>query len=71
MLLIAIAFVIAAPLAYYFMHDWLTNFSFRISIRANVFIITIAASIAIAWLTVSYKALRAALMNPVKAIRVE
>lgn len=71
MLLIAIAFVIAAPLAYYFMHSWLTNFSFRISIGADVFVITIAASVTIAWLTVSYKALKAAMMNPVKAIRVE
>jgi len=71
MLLITIAFAIAAPLAWYFMHNWLANFSFRIPIGAGVFAITIGASIAIAWLTVSYKALKAALMNPVKAIRVE
>lgn len=70
-LLIAIAFVIAAPLAYYFMQGWLANFSFRIAIGADVFVITIAASVIIAWLSVSYKALKAAMMNPVKAIRVE
>lgn len=71
MLLIVVAFAIAGPLAYYFMHDWLNNFSFRITIGAGVFIITIASSVAIAWLTVSYKAFRAAMMNPVKAIKTE
>ncbi|HSZ35034.1 MAG TPA: ABC transporter permease [Puia sp.] len=70
-LLIAVAFAIAAPLAYYFMHEWLNNFSFRISIGAGVFVITIVSSIAIAWLTVSYQAFKAAMMNPVRAIRVE
>jgi hypothetical protein len=71
MVLIVVAFAIAAPLAYYFMHGWLNNYSFRISMGPGVFVITIAASAAIAWLTVSYQAVKAALMNPVKAIRVE
>jgi ABC-type antimicrobial peptide transport system permease subunit len=53
------------------MHGWLNNYSFRISMGPGVFVITIAASAAIAWLTVSYQAVKAALMNPVKAIRVE
>src|SRR5579862_7786673 len=70
-LLIVIAFAIAGPLAYYFMHGWLNNFPFRIDISAGIFIATIAASIAIAWLTISYRAIKAAMMNPVKAIRTE
>lgn len=70
-LLIVIAFVIAGPLAYYFMHSWLNNFPNRITIGAGIFVITIIASVAIAWLTVSYRAIKAALMNPVKAIRTE
>ena len=70
-LLIAIAFVIAGPVAYYFMNEWLHNFSFRISIGANVFAITIGASIAIAWLTVSFQAIKAAMANPVKSLRTE
>lgn len=70
-LLIAISFVIAAPLAYYFMHQWLDNFSFRIPIGLGLFLITIVASITIAWLTAGYKALRAALANPVKSLRTE
>jgi predicted permease len=71
MLLIAVAFAIAAPLAYYFMHNWLNNFSFRIPIGAGVFVITIAASMAIALLTVSYQAIKASIANPVDSLRTE
>jgi putative ABC transport system permease protein len=70
-LLIVVALAISGPVAYYFMHNWLNNFSFRISIGADVFIITIAASIAIAWLTVSFQTIKAAIANPVKSLRVE
>jgi len=70
-LLITIAFLIAAPVAYFFMHEWLNGFSFRISIGFDIFLITIAASVAIAWLTVGYRALRAAMANPVKSLRTE
>ncbi|HXB44744.1 MAG TPA: ABC transporter permease [Puia sp.] len=71
MLLIGVAFAIAAPLAYYFMHNWLNNFSFRISIGAGVFVITITSSIVIAWLTVSYQAIKASIANPVESLRTE
>jgi putative ABC transport system permease protein len=71
MLLIGVAFAIAAPVAYYFMHNWLNNFSFRIPIGPGVFVITIASSIAIAWLTVSFQAIKAALANPVNSLRSE
>jgi putative ABC transport system permease protein len=70
-LLIVIAFAIAGPLAYYFMHNWLNDFPFRITIGAGIFVLTIAASISIAWLTVSYQAIKAAMMNPVEAIKTE
>jgi putative ABC transport system permease protein len=70
-MLIAVAFAIAAPVAYYFMNEWLHNFSFRISIGADVFAITIGVSIAIAWLTVSFQAIKAAMANPVKSLRTE
>lgn len=69
--LICVAFLVAAPLAYYFMHKWLTNFTFRINIGAGVFVITILASVIIAWATVGYRAVRAALVNPVKSLRSE
>ena len=70
-LLIGIAFLIATPVAYYFMNSWLENFSYRISIGISIFILTILASITIAWLTVGYRAIRAATANPVNSLRTE
>jgi ABC-type antimicrobial peptide transport system permease subunit len=70
-LLIAIAFVIATPVAWYFMDSWLQNFEFRIKIGIGVFALAIIASLVIAWITVGYKAIIAALANPVKSLRSE
>lgn len=70
-LLIAIAFLVAAPVAWYVMSNWLKNFQFRISIGAGVFALAIVVSLAIAWITVGYKSIRAALVNPVKSLRSE
>jgi putative ABC transport system permease protein len=70
-LLIALAFAIAAPVAWYVMSDWLNNFEFKIPISAGVFVLAIVISLLIAWITVGYKALQAALANPVKSIRSE
>ncbi len=71
MVLIAISFVIAMPAAWYIMTGWLQNFAYRITISAWIFLAAIAVSIIIAWLTVGYKAIRAALVNPVKSLRSE
>lgn len=71
MILIAISFVIAMPVAWYIMTDWLQNFAFRIPLSIWVFITAIVISVFIAWLTVGYKALKAALVNPVKSLRSE
>lgn len=70
-LLIAIAFVIAAPVAWYLMNKWLQDFQYRISIGFGVFAIAIFVSIFIAWITVGYKAIKAATANPVKSLRTE
>ncbi len=70
-ILIGIAFVIAAPIAWYFMHQWLQQYTFRISIGVWFFIITIAGAISIAWLTVGYTAIKAAMANPVDSLRSE
>jgi ABC-type antimicrobial peptide transport system permease subunit len=70
-LLIAIAFLIAAPFAWYFMHQWLQQYAFRISIGAGFFIATICCSLIIAWITVGYTAIKAAIANPVKSLRTE
>ena len=70
-ILITIAFLIAAPLAYYLMNNWLEDFAYRIKIGAGVFILAVFISILIAWLTVGYKAIKAAVANPVKSLRTE
>jgi len=70
-LLIAIAFVIAIPVAWYFMSNWLQNFEYRIKIGLGVFALAIIVSLVIAWITVGYKAVRAAVANPVKSLRSE
>lgn len=69
--LIIISFFIAVPVAWYMMHTWLQNFVFRIPISAWFFICTIVGSILIAWITVGYKAIKAALANPVKSLKAE
>jgi len=69
--LISIAFVLAAPAAWYLMNGWLKNFVYRIEIGVWVFVIAVVVSIIIAWITVGYKALRAAMANPVKSLRSE
>lgn len=70
-ILISIAFIIAVPVAWYFMNGWLQDFKERISIGAGVFLLAIFISLVIAWITVGYKAVRAALVNPVKSLRSE
>jgi putative ABC transport system permease protein len=71
MILIAISFVIAMPVSWYMMSNWLQNFAYRIPLTAGVFVLAIASSVIIAWVTVGYKAVRAALVNPVKSLRSE
>jgi predicted permease len=69
--LILIAFAIAVPVAYYMMRGWLNNFAFRINMNIWVFILAIVCSVVIAWITVGYKSIRAAMSNPVKSLRTE
>jgi ABC-type antimicrobial peptide transport system permease subunit len=70
-LLIGIAFLIAAPIAWYFMHSWLQQYAYHVRLGLGLFAITIMGSIMIAWLTVGYTALKAALANPAKSLRNE
>jgi ABC-type antimicrobial peptide transport system permease subunit len=69
--LIVIAFLIASPVAWYYMHQWLQHYTYRISMGAWFFAITIIGSLCLAWLTVGYTAIRAATANPVKSLRTE
>ena len=70
-ILISIAFVIAAPLAWYYMHQWLQDYPYRIDMSWWIFIAGGATSILIALLTVSFQAIKAAIANPVKTLRNE
>ena len=69
--LVLIAFLIAAPVAYYLMHTWLDNFAYHMEMSAGIFLLAGVAALLIAWLTVSYHSVRAALSNPVKSLRSE
>ncbi|QEC75972.1 ABC transporter permease [Mucilaginibacter ginsenosidivorax] len=69
--LIMVAFVIGAPAAWYLMNGWLQTFAYRISPGVLVFIGAVGISLLIGWLTIGYKALKAALANPVKSLRSE
>ena len=69
--LIITAFFIAVPVAYYFTHNWLQGFAYRITMGIGVFAAAIIVSLAIALLTVGYRAVKAALANPVKSLRSE
>jgi ABC-type antimicrobial peptide transport system permease subunit len=70
-LLIIIAFIISAPIAYYIMNEWLKNYSYRVPLSASIFILAILGSVLIAWLTVAHRAILAATANPVKSLRSE
>jgi putative ABC transport system permease protein len=70
-ILIGIAFLIAAPLGYYFMHEWLSGFYYHTEVGWLVFIIAVCSSVIVAWITVGFKAIKAARANPVKSLRTE
>ena len=69
--LMMIAFLIAAPLAYYFMHQWLQNYAYRIDLGLGIFLITIFISIILLLISIGYRAIQAAIANPVKNLRTE
>jgi putative ABC transport system permease protein len=70
-LLIVISLVIASPIAWYFMNQWLAGFAYRIPVGGWVFLWAGLAAIVVSLITVSYQAIRAALANPVNSLRAE
>jgi putative ABC transport system permease protein len=70
-ILVAVAFVIASPLAWYFSNNWLQGFANRIEIDASFVIISGVVSIAVALFTISFQSIKAARENPVNAMRSE
>ncbi|MDF7815989.1 ABC transporter permease [Runella sp. MFBS21] len=69
--LVGIAFLIAAPLAYFAMNTWLEDFAFRVEIPWWIFVAAGVATMLLAFLTVSFQSIKAALMNPVKSLKSE
>ena len=69
--LVGVAALLAFPIAWYSMHNWLKDFAYRINIQWWVFIVAGCVAALIAFLTVSFQAIKAALSNPVKSLRTE
>lgn len=69
--LVVVAIVIATPLAWYGMDKWLADFAFRIEIQWWAFVLAGLAAISLAFLTVGFQSVKAALTNPVKSLRSE
>lgn len=69
--LIIISLLIASPVAYYFMHNWLQNYQYRTDLSWWIFAVTGLTTILITLFTISYQSIKAALANPVKSLRSE
>lgn len=70
-ILVLVSCVIASPLAYYFLQDWLQKYEYRISIGPSVFVIAAVLALVITMITISFQAIKAAMSNPVKNLRSE
>ena len=70
-LLVGISFLVASPIAFYFLHQWLQGYYYRVTIGWEVFVYSGLAAMLITAATISFQALKAALMNPIKSLRTE
>jgi putative ABC transport system permease protein len=69
--LVLISCVLASPVAFYFLQNWLQQYSYRINIGAGVFVLASMTAIGITLVTISFQAIKAAIANPVKSLRSE
>jgi putative ABC transport system permease protein len=69
--LVGISFVIAGPIGWYVMSQWLSGFEYKIELGFTVFVLAGLVSFLIAWITIGFESVKAALGNPVKALRSE
>ncbi|MEI9920525.1 MAG: ABC transporter permease [Bacteroidota bacterium] len=69
--LVAISFVVAVPIGWYLMTQWLKSFEYKIELGLMVFVLAGLVSFAIAWVTIGFESVKAALGNPVNALRSE
>lgn len=65
------ALVLAIPFSWYAMNRWLSAFQFRITIRWELFAVSMAVGLAVALLTVSYHGIKAAMVNPAETLKSE
>jgi putative ABC transport system permease protein len=71
LILVSIGIVIAIPVAYYFMSNWLENYVYRTSVSIPLLLFAAILTIAITFLTIGYKAYQASVMNPARSIKTE
>lgn len=71
LLLVSVSFVLAAPVAFYFMQKWLSNFAYKYNMNGLEFLTGLLLTLVISMLTVGYRSIRAAKANPVDALRTE
>jgi putative ABC transport system permease protein len=69
--LVAIAFIIAIPIGYYTMTKWLEGFEYKVALDISVFLLSGALSFLLAWVTIGFESIRAAINNPVESLRIE
>jgi putative ABC transport system permease protein len=69
--LLVIGFILAIPLSYYLMQQWLDNFTYRTSIDVLTYVVSFVLVLVVVALTIGYQAVRASLANPVKSLRSE
>lgn len=69
--LVLLAFIVAAPLSWYLLEEWLSSFAFHIDVDVTLIIVSGVVAVALAWLTVGFQSVKSALANPVKFLRNE
>ena len=69
--LVFVSAIVAFPLSWWFMHKWLQNYAYRITISWWVFVLAGLLALIIALVTISFQSIRAAISNPVKSLRTE
>jgi len=69
--LIGVAVLIAVPIAWYAMDQWLQGFAYHVQVSWTVFVIASLAALTVAWITISYESVKAAVANPVTSLRSE
>lgn len=69
--MIAISMMIAIPISWYAMHQWLLDFAYRIELGPQIFLLAGFIALVVALATVSWQSIKAAMVNPVKSLKSE